>query len=212
MSPFFMIEIEKEDIGRVAEVLKRGSIIIFPTETSYGLGCDPANQAVVDKIFKIKNRAPENPLLVVVPNIAMARKYLVWNDVLEKMANQFWPGALTIVANYKAQETSEDNLAQGVVARNNTLALRVTAEPWLQKLLINFGRPLVATSANISESGEIFEAEKIRQIFSASDVAIFVDAGDLPQTKSTTIIDVTSGELIVLRQGEVNIYVPRRMG
>ena len=201
-----------DNIGEIVEALKQGGVAIFPAETSYGLGCDPANQSAVDKIFTIKNRASDRPLLVVVPDIIVAKKYLVWNDALEKLANQFWPGALTIVANYKMQETSEENLVQGVVSRNNTLALRVTADPWLQKLLINFGRPLVATSANISEAGEIFEAEKIKQIFSKSDVAIFVDAGDLPQTKTTTIIDVTFGEPVVLRQGEVNIYVPRRMG
>jgi len=78
--------------------LKNGKTIIFPTETSYGLGCDATNQEAVDKIFKIKGRRGDKPLLVVVPTVEMAREWLEWTPLVEKLAEKYWPGALTIVS------------------------------------------------------------------------------------------------------------------
>ena len=84
----------------VVEILN-GETIVFPTETTYGLGCDATNQKSVDKIFKIKGRKSDKPLLVVVPTVEMAKKYLKWNDTLDKLAKKYWPGALTIIGEYK---------------------------------------------------------------------------------------------------------------
>lgn len=94
----------------VAELLN-GKTVVFPTETSYGLGCDATNQAAVDKIFKIKGRRAEKPLLVVVPSVAMAKKYLVWNELLEKIARQYWPGAVTVVGEYRHPSSAEEGSA-----------------------------------------------------------------------------------------------------
>ncbi|MBI5729123.1 MAG: Sua5/YciO/YrdC/YwlC family protein [Candidatus Magasanikbacteria bacterium] len=80
--------------------LLSGKTIVFPTETSYGLGCDATNQAAVDKIFKIKGRKSDKPLLVVVPTVEMARKYLAWSDLLGTLAKKYWPGPLTVVGLY----------------------------------------------------------------------------------------------------------------
>ena len=74
------------NIASLVSDIRLGKTVVFPTETSYGLGCDATNQAAVDQIFKIKGRRSDKPLLVVVPNIEMAKQYLVWNDLLEKIA------------------------------------------------------------------------------------------------------------------------------
>ena len=79
------------------EYLESGKTVVFPTETSYGLGCDATNQSAVDMIFKIKGRKSDKPLLVVVPTIEMAKEYIEWSSLLEKLSKLYWPGALTVV-------------------------------------------------------------------------------------------------------------------
>lgn len=84
----------------VADILN-GQTVVFPTETSYGLGCCATNQAAVDRVFKIKGRPSDKPLLVVVPSVEAAKEYLVWNELLEKVADKYWPGGLTVVGEYR---------------------------------------------------------------------------------------------------------------
>ena len=101
----------KKKLDEIVGALKQGEVLVFPTETSYGLGCDATNQKAVDKIFEIKNRVKEKPLLVVVHSIAMAQKYLEWNEILENLASKYWftyrnnsegeTGALTVVGKYR---------------------------------------------------------------------------------------------------------------
>src|SRR3989339_315883 len=89
-----------ENLEEIIDLIKAGGVVIFPTETSYGLGCDATNQSAVDKIFAIKGRVGDKPLLVVVPDIKMAKKYLKWNTTLDNLAQKYWPGALTMVGEY----------------------------------------------------------------------------------------------------------------
>lgn len=185
----------------VFEILN-GKTVVFPTETSYGLGCDATNQEAVDRIFRIKGRNSDKPLLVVVPTVEMARKYLKWNNTLDKLSKKYWPGALTIVG-----ESSGEKLASGVIAKDNTAAIRVTSHPLLKSITEMIGRPLVATSANISEAGEIYDAEKIYRTFeNRSDKPdLILNSGGLSQRPPTTVIKVGSGGFEVLRQGELKV-------
>ncbi len=208
----------------VFEILN-GKTLVFPTETSYGLGCDATNQSAVDKIFKIKGRKSDKPLLVVVPTVEMAKKFLVWNDTLDELSKKYWPGALTIVGEVlplsnsllcegerdatlaSAEERAGRGLARGVIANDNTVAIRVTSLPLLVSITEKIGRPLVATSANISDAGEIYDAEKIYQTFeSRPDQPDFIlNYGTLPVHPPTTIIRVNHDKIEVLRQGEVAV-------
>lgn len=185
----------------IFEVLN-GKTLIFPTETSYGLGCDATNQKAVDKIFKIKGRKSDKPLLVVMPTIEMARKFLKWNSLLDKLSKKYWPGALTVVG-----EAQGKNLANGVVAKDNTVAVRVTSHPLLVSITEKVGRPLVATSANISGEENIYEAEKIYQTFETQTEKpdLILNYGILPKTRPTTIIKINNEKIEVLRQGELEV-------
>jgi L-threonylcarbamoyladenylate synthase len=193
--------ITSNNLDLAVELLKNGKTLVFPTETSYGLGCDATNQTAVDNIFKIKSRPDRRPLLVVVPTVEMAREYLVWDDLLEDLSAKYWPGPLTIVGKAKG------GLAQGVISPDNTVAVRVSAHPVVKYLSENLGRPLVATSANISGAGDLYSAKEIEKIFEQNKIApdAIIDAGDLSQTKPTTIISVGDGKIKILRQGELII-------
>ncbi|HSR89601.1 MAG TPA: L-threonylcarbamoyladenylate synthase [Candidatus Udaeobacter sp.] len=195
--------ISPDNLSEAVEALQSGQTIVFPTETSYGLGCDAANQEAVDKIFKIKQRKSDKPLLVVVPNVTMAKKYLVWNDLLENLASKFWPGALTIVGEYNKKE----DLASGVVAADNTIAVRVTDFLLTKFLSEKLGRPLVATSANLADAGNIYDAKQTLAVFSdkIEKPDIILDTGELPINPPTTIVSVVDNNLQILRQGQIKI-------
>ena len=195
--------INQENLAEVVEALQNGQTIVFPTETSYGLGCDATNQDAVDEIFKIKQRKSDKPLLVVVSNIEMAKKYLGWNDLLEDLASKFWPGPLTIVG----ERNKKENLATGVVAVDNTIAVRVTNFPLTKFLSEKLNRPLVATSANLSDAGDIYDPKQILAMFSDKSAKpdILIDGGELPQNPPTTIVSVIDNNLKILRQGQIKI-------
>ncbi|MDO8626661.1 MAG: Sua5/YciO/YrdC/YwlC family protein [Candidatus Magasanikbacteria bacterium] len=359
----------------VVDILN-GKIIVFPTETSYGLGCDATNQQAVDKIFKIKGRDFKKPLLVVVPSIAEAKKYLAWSKQLEEISKKYWPGALTVVGEYrhpssiamegvgggladgdtrphptlpfakgrgrefrferiagyisslvrrrelrKNQTKAElilwnhlrdkrlngirfrrqhgvgsyivdffqpdtklvieldgdvhyvdkdqvekdrlrtkwlvdsgykvirfDNLqvfnnldavldsiidevfknrdrvppsiamegaggrigsgiARGVISQAGTIALRVTTHPLLKSITEKIGRPLVATSANLSDAGEIYDAKILAEQFKNQEYQpdIMLDYGILTKNKPSTLVSVLNSKIKILRQGEVYV-------
>ncbi len=195
------------NLASVVNDILNGKTIIFPTETSYGLGCDATNQEAVDTIFKIKGRRPDKPLLVVVPDVEMAKKYLVWNETLEKIATQYWPGAVTVVGEVNSKQTTVSRLANGVVSKDNTVAVRVTANPMLISITQKMGRPLVATSGNLSDTGDMYDASVVIDQFNGREFQpdIVLHYGELPKRPPTTIVSVVGNTLQILRQGEVTI-------
>lgn len=194
-----------DNLEQIVREFKEGKVLVFPTETSYGIGCDAGNQKAVDRVFKIKNRPKRKPLLVVVPSIEAAKKCLVWNDVLEKLANKYWPGPLTIIG--KCQK--DTCMSRGVISGKNCIAVRVTDHPFLKDLLELLGHPLVATSANISDARELYDPVQIGQCFSCRKFQpdFIVDGGLIPDNKPTTLVDVSDGIVKVIRKGDIEILI-----
>ena len=157
----------------------------------------------------------------------MAKKCLVWNDLLEDLSKKYWPGPLTIVGEYlslrgaasdeaiplnvsanngiatsprKGVVPRNDSLAVGVVSKENTIAVRVTNHPIAKFLSEKLDRPVVATSANLADAGDIYDSKKIEV---KSD--ILIDGGVLPHNPPTTIVSVVKNNLKILRQGQLKI-------
>jgi len=187
------------------EYIKSGKTVVFPTETSYGLGCDATNQSAVDNIFKIKGRRNDKPLLVVVPTVEMAKEYLEWNELLEKLSLKYWPGAVTVVGKFKRFKDLKIELASGVVGSDGTVAVRVTNADIPKYLSEELGRPVVATSANLADVGDVYDPANIIKMYEGREYQpdVIIDNGILAQNPPTTIVSVVSGELKVLRQGVV---------
>jgi len=191
------------NLSEVIAQVNDGGTVVFPTETSYGLGCDATNQKAVDAIFQIKGRSDDKPLLIVVPTVAMAKFFLVWNNTMEKLANAYWPGALTIVG--LAQDRS--GLARGVISKNNTVAVRVTNNQHVKFLTESLGKPIVATSANISGAGDVYSGQMAAEMFAkaAHQPDIILDMGELVHNQPTTIVDASNDSIKILRQGGIEI-------
>lgn len=197
------IKLNKENKVQVLqaaiEVLNAGGIIVYPTETSYGLGCDFYNKKACDKIYSIKQRDKRNPLPVIIPD-AVAASYLVeFSEKSRKLALEYWPGPMTLVLPYKYCKLQNHC--------DDYLALRVSSHPFASELSIHFGKPIVSTSANISTHPNCYTAQQIRQEFRNLKVQpdLFINAGTLPKQSPSTIIKFTGNRGEVLRAGELKI-------
>ncbi len=191
------------NLSEVIVGLKDGKTLIYPTETSYGLGCDASNQSAVDAIFTIKQRDENKPLLVVVSAVEMAKKILVWNNTIEKLSQMFWPGPLTIVGNAQP----DCGLARGVVSKSGTVAVRVSADQTVQFLVDSIGKPVVATSGNISSKGDLYSADQVMQMFAgaAHQPDMLLSVGEIARNLPTTIVDASHDTINIIRQGAVTI-------
>lgn len=131
------------------QILRAGGCVAFPTETVYGLGADARNGAAVAGIYAAKGRPSFNPLIAHVADIETAQRYVVWNDLADRLAQAFWPGPLTLVLPLRP----DAGISELTTAGLDTLAVRVPAHPLAQALLRAFDAPLAAPSAN--RSGKI---------------------------------------------------------
>jgi len=192
---------EQTNIGELVAALKGGATIVYPTETCYGLGCDATNEAAVSRIFDIKHRQRDKSLLVIVSDVAMIREYVVWNEVMQRLSDQYWPGPLSMVAD----TVPGVSLPSGIVHRDGTMAFRVTNHPIAAALSEGLGGPIVSTSANISAEESPYDIERVLATFAGrmNQPDIVIDAGPLPHQLPSTIVKVVGKNVIVLRQGEI---------
>lgn len=190
------------DLSEIAEQLLAGQTIIYPTETSYGLGCDATNYEAVEKIFKIKERDPHKPLLVIVASLVDIKPYIVWDDRLEKINHRYWPGPLTVLV----QAQPSVPLAPGVVSHDNWLAFRVSSHPMANNLAAALGKPLVSTSANKAGEPALYSPVAIVTTFSQSDSKpdLVINSGDLPPNPASTIVSLKESGFQIIRQGQIN--------
>lgn len=183
------------------EVLNAGGVIVYPTETSYGLGCDFYNLAARDKIYDIKQRDKKNPLPVIVPDMVAASYLIDFSEAARRLALEHWPGPLTLVLPYKYCKIQNHC--------DDYLALRVSSHPFASELATNFGKPIVATSANLSGQDNAYTAEQVKKHFKDSQIKpdLFINAGKLPKRNSSTIIKFVKGQGEILRQGDLKIKI-----
>ena len=136
----------RQDVTAFAAILRRGDVAAFPTETVYGLGADATNSDAVLKIYETKGRPRFNPLIVHVTDIAMARRFVTFSPLAEKLAEAFWPGPLTLVL----PKRPDAGLSDIVTAGLETVGVRVPNHPLALELIRAAGVPLAAPSANPS--------------------------------------------------------------
>jgi L-threonylcarbamoyladenylate synthase len=187
----------ESDLDRAAQLLRSGDLVAFPTETVYGLGADARNGTAVANIYAAKGRPSFNPLIVHVPDVASAKKYVVWNDTAQLLADHFWPGALTIVLPLRAGH----GLSSLVTAGLDTLAIRVPKHTTAQRLLHLADTPIAAPSANPSGRISPTTAQHVLDGL-AGKIAAVVDDGPCGVGLESTILGVTPN-VTVLRHGGV---------
>lgn len=186
--------------SRAAEILRGGGVIIYPTETAYGLGAAALNTEAVDKIFRIKGRDFRKPLSVMVADIKMAADYVELNPNATRAFAKLLPGPLTVVLKKKA--CIPDRLTGG----SPNLGLRVSPVPLLRLLIGSFGQPFTATSANASGAEPLYDPKELPRSFSKEALAmvdLVLDAGPLTRQATSTVLDLTCQPPQILRPGPI---------
>ncbi|MEE8207118.1 MAG: L-threonylcarbamoyladenylate synthase [Nitrospinaceae bacterium] len=185
-------------IENVQSVLNSGGVIAFPTDTFYGLGANPFNPDALSKIFQIKQRPADKPLLILIHSIDQLED--LTQEVTEnarKLMEHFWPGPLTLI--FKAALSLPDALTAGT----GTIGIRLQDHPFTSKLLETLGRPLTAPSANISGMGELTTAQQVENSL-VEKLELIVDGGPAPGGKPSTVLDTTTNPPTLLREGAVS--------
>lgn len=141
-----ILSADASGIARAAALLRAGGLVAFPTETVYGLGADATNDQAVAQVFEAKNRPRFNPLIAHVASLDEARALGVFNATAMALADAFWPGALTLVVPLRESFPLSELVTDGA----NSVALRVPGSDIAQRLLVEFGGPVAAPSANPS--------------------------------------------------------------
>ena len=193
---------DRDGLRRAVELLRRDSVVAFPTETVYGLGAHAFSAAAVAEVYRLKNRPSWNPLIVHVPSVPAARSLAAdWPAVADKLAARFWPGPLTLVVRRAPHLGDVGRTAAG------TIAIRIPAHEVALNLLKASGLPLAAPSANRSESVSPTTARHVVQ--SLPDVPLVLDGGPCAWGIESTVLDVTSSPLRLLRPGALGLRALR---
>jgi L-threonylcarbamoyladenylate synthase len=182
-------------IDSAAKTLKSGGIVAFPTETVYGLGCDTFNTKAIELIYKTKGRPITNPMITHIQNISWVKQLSDdWDDRCDRLANEFWPGPLTIVLPKK------NSVPKSACGGRETIAIRFPKHRVAQQLLKKFGHPVSAPSANISGYISPTTAKHVDEAFGTNIKVI--DGGTCEDGIESTVLSLVNDPTI-LRPGTI---------
>ena len=184
------------DAEKCASIVKRGGVVVFPTDTIYGIGCDPYNDAAVERIFRIKGRDEKKPLPVLAYSAQDAEKLIALGRTGMALAKKYWPGALTIVA-----PITDNRISPMVTAGSMNLAARVPANRCVL-LLLKHCKYLVGTSANLSGQKSLKSVKEVLGSGLAGFDAL-LDGGTVEKGVESTIVDVAGATPKVMREGAI---------
>jgi L-threonylcarbamoyladenylate synthase len=187
--------VKREEIEKASEIVRSGGLVVFPTETVYGLGANALDAAAVKKIFALKGRPATSPLIVHVSSVEQAGELAAdWSEEAEALARAYWPGPLTVVVPKRA--TIPDEVTAGL----GTVGLRIPRHPVAIELLRMAGVPIAAPSANRFTQLSPTTAQHVRDAF-GEETPFLLDGGPCEVGLESTVVAVTKDGLEVLRPG-----------
>ena len=189
------VQCDEEGILKASEIITNGGIAVYPTDTVYGIGCNPYLKESVDKIYKIKNRDRSKPLPLLVYSIEKAEKIVSFDKKTKKIIKKFWPGALTVILKVNDQKLIES------LGIEDKIAIRIPNSKCILSLLqkIDF---LVGTSANISGEKSFKDPKDCSE--GLENFEVFVDGGVIESKGESTIIEVENDEIKIIREGAIS--------
>jgi L-threonylcarbamoyladenylate synthase len=188
-----------ERIIRAASTLVAGGIVAFPTETCYGLAVDPLNEQALGKLFQVKDRPVDKPVLLLISNVSLLDSLVTHvPDLYLPLIERFWPGPLTLIFHARPQ------LSPLVTGGTSTVGIRISPHPVAQALGKAFGGAITATSANLSGKPPARSAAQIRSLFGET-VDFVLDGGMTPASLCSTIVCECAGRLQLVRSGVIGL-------
>ena len=186
-------------VREAAEAVLRGGVIAFPTDTVYGLSCSLMDPSAVEFIYRLKRRPRDLSVIALVPEPDAVYPLVdALPEVAEALIRRFWPGPLSII--FRASPL----VPPRVSGERGTVALRMPKHPLCHALLEAVGGPLVSSSANLSGQPPCADAGEIVQVF-GNQIDVVLDGGPSPSNLPSTVIDVSTGRVQVVREGAVDV-------
>ncbi len=185
-------------VDAASRVIKKGGVCAFPTETGYGLGALFDNEEALKKIFKIKKRAKEKPLLILIEDLDKApvdKKRIP--EVAKRLIKKFWPGPLTLLL------PAEENLSFYLTGGTGKIGVRVSSNNIAMKLVKKVSKPITATSANLSGMPLTKNINEVINQLKDDPPDYFLDGGNIKKGPASTIVDATSDKIRIVREGAI---------
>ncbi len=195
-----IIKCDENSVNIAVKVLRDGGLVIYPTETVYGVGADATNNKAIEKLSRYKERPFGKPYSIAVDSEKMASKYVELNETAKKLHHEFLPGPLTVISKGKHK------VAFGIESENGTLGVRIPDYKLVFNIVNKFGSPITSTSANASYKKRPYKVSDILENISDKQkrlIDLIIDAGELPKNEPSTVIDTTLDDATTLRQGEI---------
>lgn len=186
-----------ESPERTASILKSEGVVVYPTETLYGLGALVSCERAVERIFEIKGRPHGKPIPILIRDMKMLEGVAEMSASAYSLADKFWPGALTLVLKEKG------GLPELITSGTGKVAVRISDNDFVKRLFNLIDTPITSTSANLSGEDNILDLDYIYDTFK-DKVDLIVDSGNLPPSKGSTIVDVALTPPVIIREGDVS--------
>lgn len=189
---------ESDIIAKAGKIIQNNGVVIFPAQCLYGVAANALNEKAVKKVFELKQRPLNNPILVLIPNKNMLLELVTTiSKSARKLMKAFWPGNLTLVFEAK------DNILQLLTANTGKIGIRIPAHPVAKALAESVRFPITGTSANLSGWNGCSQPDQlVSSIIDSADLVL--DAGVLKGGTGSTIVDVTASPINIIREGIVS--------
>ena len=185
------------NIDKICEVINNGGIVITPTDTIYGIMGDSLNENVIRKVFEIKKRPFNKPLLLLMDSFEMVEQYT--EEISEKerlLMDRYWPGLVTFILK------KNDKVSELITSGNDTVGIRIPNNKDLLEIIRRLNRPVISTSANITGT-EVITSTQLLEKDLIDNIDYIEDGGEV-ESESSTIIKIEDNKLVVLREGKLS--------
>ena len=201
--PSKSIKIESERdllsaVTKAADVINSGGVVAIPTESFYGLAVNPTDIKAIHRLFNVKKRGGDQPILILIPSVVNLDQYVIHvPEIARQLMNDFWPGGLTLIFEAKP------NLPQELTAGTGKIGVRLSSHPVPTALAQAVDGPITGTSANISGQPACSNAKEVLQNL-GEEVDLILDGGETAGGKGSTVLDVSVDPPGLLREGMVS--------
>ncbi|MDC4214054.1 MAG: L-threonylcarbamoyladenylate synthase [Candidatus Nitrosopumilus limneticus] len=196
MKKLLKVDCNEEGIKKTHQIFQKGGIIVFPTDTVYGIGCDPYNQNSIKKIYEIKSREKVKSLPILAYSLDIVKKIVVIDEFTEKIIQKNWPGPLTLIL-----ELTDEKLKKSLNLQNK-IAVRIPDSKCTLKLLEKC-KLIVGTSANISGNSSYTNPDEC--IKNIKNYDLFLNGGTIRSKGESTIIEVENKTIKIIREGALKM-------
>ncbi|MCD4756202.1 threonylcarbamoyl-AMP synthase [bacterium] len=189
-----------EVVKKTCEVLSKGGLVIYPTETCYGIGVDATNEKALKKLLKYKKFRGSKPISIAVSSIEMANQYVEINEMAQNIYTNYLPGPITVIS------IGKGNLVSPVLSSQGSVGVRIPDHQLTLDIIETYAKPITATSANMSYKSTPYNIDQLLKDLpkkSLDLVDLIIDVGELPKNPPSTVLDTTLNTLSVLRQGKL---------